>query len=204
PLLVPHRAPLSSLLTDTATTDIYTLSLHDALPISIGCARKLLDHAFHLVRVVNRCGKRLYRQYRRGGLDRARIKERRRVRIEEICDARDVWSDTFQEVEPLSGNRGPEVRETGEIAAWSRQALDHAGGDRVADLDKHRGRRAGGIPDRDGDGRRVSQDHVGAQIEQLVGELARMRRVARTPAIDELDIAALDPAERVKGLLENH
>jgi hypothetical protein len=31
-----------------------------------------------------------------------------------------------------------------------------------------------------------------------------MHDVARTPAIDELDIAALDPAERVKGLLENH
>src|SRR5262245_21517639 len=31
-----------------------------------------------------------------------------------------------------------------------------------------------------------------------------MHDVARAPAIDELDIAALDPAERVKGLLENH
>jgi hypothetical protein len=82
--------------------------------------------------------------------------------------------------------------------------LDHAGGDRIADLDKDRGRRAGGIPDRYGNWRRVGQDHVGAQIEQLVGELARMHRVARAPAIDELDIAALDPAEGVKGLLENH
>ena len=82
--------------------------------------------------------------------------------------------------------------------------MDHAGGDRFADLDKHRGRRAGGIPDRNGDGRGIGQDHVGAQIEQLVGELARMDYVARTPAIDELDIAALDPAQRVKGLLENH
>src|SRR5262245_24477644 len=50
----------------------------------------------------------------------------------------------------------------------------------------------------------VVLDHVGAQIEQFFGELARMHDVARTPAIDELDIAALDPAERVKGLLENH
>src|SRR5262249_21128961 len=57
---------------------------------------------------------------------------------------------------------------------------------------------------REGDGRRVGQDHVGAQIEQLAGELARMRRVARTPAIDELDIAALDPAQGVRGRLETH
>jgi hypothetical protein len=171
---------------------------------AIGCARKLLDHTFHLARVVSRCGKRLYRQRRRCGLDRLRIKERRRVRVEEICDARDVWSDSFQQVKPLTGNRGLEIGETGEIAAGSRQALDHAGGDRVADLDKDRGRRMGGIPDRYGDGRRIGQDHVRAQIEQLVGELARMRRVARTPAIDELDIAALYPAQRVKGLLENH
>src|SRR6516225_9235299 len=156
------------------------------------------------VRVVNRRGKRLYRQHRRGGLDRARVKERRRVWIEERCDARDVWSDTFHQVEPLSGNGGLEIAETGEIAAGSRQALDHAGGDRVADLDEHRGCRAGGIPDRDGDGRRIGQDHVRPPIEQFVGELACMRRVARTPAIDELDIAALYPAERVKGLLENH
>src|SRR5262249_46080705 len=35
-------------------------------------------------------------------------------------------------------------------------------------------------------------------------EPARIHRVARTPAIDELDIAALYPAQRVKGLLENH
>src|SRR5262249_20912945 len=100
--------------------------------------------------------------------------------------------------------RGLEIRETGEIAAWSRQALHHAGGERVADLDKHRGRRAGGILDRDGDGRRIGQDHVGAQIEQFFGELARMDYVARTPAIDELDIAALDPAERVRARLKTH
>src|SRR5262245_47270112 len=31
-----------------------------------------------------------------------------------------------------------------------------------------------------------------------------MHDVARTPAIDELDVAALYPAEGVKGLLENH
>src|SRR5262245_62692494 len=32
----------------------------------------------------------------------------------------------------------------------------------------------------------------------------RLHDVARTPAIDELDIAALYPAERVQSLLENH
>src|SRR5215471_120761 len=134
----------------------------------------------------------------------ARVKERRRIWVEEICDARDVWRDPFHQFEPLTGYRGLEIREPGEIAAGSRQALHHAGGERVADLDKHRGRRAGGILDRDGDGRRIGQDHVRPQIEQFFGELARMHDVARTPAIDELDIAALDPAERVKGLLENH
>src|SRR5689334_2111191 len=37
-------------------------------------------------------------------------------------------------------------------------------------------------------GRRIGQDHVRPQIEQLFGELARMHDVARTPAIDELDV----------------
>src|SRR5262249_51304055 len=35
-------------------------------------------------------------------------------------------------------------------------------------------------------------------------ELARMHYIARTPAIDELNIAALRPAQGVKGPLENH
>src|SRR5438067_13095997 len=41
----PHRAGVVSLLlfffNDTATTEIYTLSLHDALPICFGCVRDL-------------------------------------------------------------------------------------------------------------------------------------------------------------------
>src|SRR5262249_25078087 len=41
-------------------------------------------------------------------------------------------------------------------------------------------------------------------MEQLFGELARVHYVARTPAIDELNIAALRPAQGVKGPLENH
>jgi len=73
--------------------------------------------------------------------------------------------------------------------------LDHASADRVAYLDKYRGRRAGGIPDRDSDGRRIGEDHVRPQIEQFFGELARMRYVAATPAVDELDIAALRPTQ---------
>src|SRR2546421_7982852 len=32
---------------DTATTEIYTLSLHDALPISSVSRAQLLDHVFH-------------------------------------------------------------------------------------------------------------------------------------------------------------
>jgi hypothetical protein len=69
--------------------------------------------------------------------------------------------------------------------------LDHASADRVADLHKYCGRRAGDIPDRDSGGRRIGEDHVRPQIEQFFGELARMRYVAATPAVDELDIAAL-------------
>ena len=76
-------------------------------------------------------------------------------------------------------------------AAWSRQGLHDAGGDRVADLQKNGGRRTSGLLDRNSDGCRIGEDHVRAQIDQLFGELARMRYVAATPAVDELDIAAL-------------
>src|SRR5262249_2259042 len=76
--------------------------------------------------------------------------------------------------------------------------------DWIADLHKYCGRRAGGIPDRDGDGRRIREDHVRPQIKQLFGELARRHYIARSPAIKELTMAALRPAQGVKGLLENH
>src|SRR6516164_705490 len=118
-------------------------------------------------------------------------KRGRCVWVKEICDARDVWSDTFHQFKPLTGHRWLEIREAGEIATWSRQALHHARGDRVADLYKYRRRRAGGFPDRGSDGRRIGQDHIRPQVEQLFGKLARMRYVAPTPAVDELDIAAL-------------
>src|SRR5258705_6516622 len=84
-----------------------------------------------------------------------------------------------------------------------RAKVDHTSSDRVADLYKYSGRRVSGIPDRDGDGRRIGQDHVRPRIEQLFGELARMHYVARTPAIDELNIAALCPAQGRKCLTEN-
>src|SRR5215813_11871288 len=64
-------------------------------------------------------------------------------------------------------------------------------GDRVADLYNNRGRRACGFPDRGSDGRRIGQDHIRTQVEHLFGELARARYIAATPAVDELDIAAL-------------
>src|SRR5206468_4720370 len=83
-------------------------------------------------------------------------------------------------------------------------ALDHTGGDWVAYLDKHGGRRTGSIPDCDSDWGRIGQDYIRPQIEQLFSERACLRYVAGTPAIDELNIAALRPAQGVKGLLENH
>src|SRR6516165_1066598 len=158
---------------------------------AIGCARKLLDHAFHLIRVANLRSKRLYRQQRSSSLDCPPVQERRRVWVKEICDARDVWSDTFYQFKPLTGHRWLEIREAGEIATWSRQALRHTRCDWVADLYKYRRRRAGGFPDRGSDGRRIGQDHIRPQVDQLFGELARMCYVAATPAIDELGIAAL-------------
>src|SRR6516164_1794933 len=40
-------------------------------------------------------------------------------------------------------------------------------------------------------------------MEQLFGELARMRYIAPAPAIDELDIAALCPTQGLQSLPEN-
>src|ERR1700758_5864901 len=105
-----------------------------------------------------------------------------------MCRASQSHRTSFK---PLTGHRWLEIREAGEIATWSRQALHHTRGDRVTDLYKYRGRRAGGFPDRGSDRRRIGQDHIRPQVEQFFGELARMRYVAPTPAVDELNIAAL-------------
>src|SRR5260370_25478509 len=132
---------------------------------AIRFTRKLLDHVFHLIRVANLCGKRLYRQQRSSSLDCPRVQERRRVWVKEVCDSRDVWSDTFYQFKPLTGHRWLEIREAGEIATWSRQALHHTRGDGVADLYKYHGRRAGGFPDRDSDGRLIRQNTIRPQCD---------------------------------------
>src|SRR5262245_30373331 len=119
----------------------------------------MLDDAFHLVGIVSRCSKRLDRQPWRNGLDRLRVQERRCIRIVEVCDSRDVWSDSFHQFKPLTGDRCIEIRETSEVATWPLQALDYTNGDWVTDLDEHGGRRAGDVLDRDGDGRRIGEDH---------------------------------------------
>src|SRR5256885_5674660 len=41
---------------DTATTEIYTLSLHDALPISLCCCAVSLSDSFTLTRAANHAG----------------------------------------------------------------------------------------------------------------------------------------------------
>src|SRR5262245_61742417 len=114
---------------------------------AIGFARNLLDHGFDLFYVMNRCGKRLYREQRRSSFDCSCVQLRRRVWVEEICYPRNAWSDTFQQFKPLVSRRGIEIRETGKTAAWSHQALHEAGGHRVTYLYKRGGRRASDILD---------------------------------------------------------
>src|SRR5205807_8396537 len=56
--------PLFFFFTATATTEIYTLSLHDALPISVGLRAHLQDLEGHLARpdhAVQRTGRRAAR-----------------------------------------------------------------------------------------------------------------------------------------------
>src|ERR1700758_2337505 len=102
-----------------------------------------------------------------------------------MCRASQSHRTSFK---PLTGHRWLEIREAGEVATWSRQAMHYTSGDRVTDLYKHRRCRAGGFADRGCDGRRIGQDHIRPQGEHLLGKRARLRYVAATPAVDDLDI----------------
>src|ERR1039457_3384465 len=66
---------------DTATTEIYTLSLYDALPIYIDGARRLVDGGGHLLRVVRVHERRLDAEARERVLEQregAAVERRRR------------------------------------------------------------------------------------------------------------------------------
>src|SRR5258707_9658899 len=53
---------------DTATTEIYTLSLHDALPIALRCARRVIFGGGAVPRAVDGAGCAIQRSLRRSAM----------------------------------------------------------------------------------------------------------------------------------------
>ena len=75
------------------------------------------------------------------------------------------------------------MQQAREIAARPRQARDEARADRVGDVDEHDRDRAALPLQRGGDRRRMCEDHVGLQRDQLFRE--HLRLIQRWPAQSE-------------------
>src|SRR5262245_10614746 len=76
--------------------------------------------------------------------------ETKRTLIRSLSPIHDFMStrprcDLFEQLQPLRAEAEFKVGKTGDVAAWPRQAVDDAGGDRVADVREHDGHGAGGL-----------------------------------------------------------
>ena len=82
-----------------------------------------------------------------------------------------------------------------EIAARPRQARDEARADRVGDVDEY-DRDCAALPlQRGGDRRRLCEDHVGLQCDQLFRERLDLIQLGARKASVDADIAALRPSK---------
>ena len=125
-----------------------------------------------------------------------------RLGVGQQSDARQARRDLLEQRQPLADDAGLERQETREIAAGPRQAGDEARADRVGDDDEHDRDRAGLALQCRGDRRRMGEDHVGLQGDQLFRERRQPICVAGRKASVDADIAAFRPSELVEPLPE--
>src|SRR5215831_11678018 len=105
-------------------------------------------------------------------------------------------------LQPFAGQTVFVIEETGDIAARSCQALDEACADRICDIHQH-DRHAAGRPLQLSCGRGATrQDNVRRERDQFRRESADAVGIARTPAVLDPHVAAVDPAQLVQSLLE--
>jgi hypothetical protein len=106
------------------------------------------------------------------------------------------------QLDPFAAQRELEIGKAREIASRPRQTGDQAGGDRIAHLHEHDRNLAGFAAGRDGHRSGVGDQQIAAQFEQLLDGRPHALGVAGGPAIVDLKVAALGPAEPRERLLE--
>src|SRR5215831_8280331 len=104
-----------------------------------------------------------------------------------------------QEFEPLAGKIGGLGRQTGDVAARSRQAWYEAGADRIVRRREHdRDNRCHLLCRKHGPSHRY--DHIDLESDELNGNLAEALGTSLGPTILDRQGAALDPAEFAQSL----
>src|SRR5262245_46871359 len=140
---------------------------------------------------------------RRGRLDRAELAgPGGYTGVSHDSYSRHTRCDLLEQLQPFAGQAVFVIEKTSNIAARSRQALDEACADGIGDIHEH---------DRHGAGRALQlsrgrgatgQDNVRRERDQFRRESANAVGIARTPAILDPHVAAVDPAQLLQSLLE--
>ena len=153
---------------------------------------------------MNRCCDRLHCEGRSGGFEGLQVIFGiwRRCRVEQEGDPGDARRNLFEQLQPLAGHRRLHIDETGDVAAWPRQARDEAAADRIGN-----------------DAKMMGMVRVCCSIAAVVGVLCeRMRSGCSAtssfanrcinsaspvrPAIVDPDVAALRPSKLLESLPE--
>ena len=128
----------------------------------------------------NRRDDRLHGEGGSGGLEGVQIDfSWRGSRIEQEGDPVDARRNLLEQLQPLSGHRLLHCDETGDVAAWARNARDEAAPDRIGDLNENNRDAARLLQQRHSVGCALRNNEVGLQRDELLrGSLPRLPRRA--------------------------
>ena len=125
-----------------------------------------------------------------------------RGRVEHECDAGDAGRHLLEQLDPFAGHARLQVRESGGVAARTRQARHEALGDRLADPGEHdrNGARRLLCPDQSQGG--IGQDQVRRKAQQFRGGGPCPLGIGNTPPVIDREIATDRPSQLVEALLK--
>src|SRR6516225_4729329 len=136
------------------------------------------------------------------GFNRLRkfLRVRARLRIENKCNAPQLWGNLLDELQPLGSGRELEAGKSSNVATWVRKARDKALSHRIADKQKHDWYRTGLVPNCSQRQRAVSDNHVRLLTDQFCSIGLRSGCVSPKPSIINMDVTSLGPTELAKSL----
>ena len=125
---------------------------------------------------------------------------RRDVRMMDKTDAHHTRRDFLDEFQPLAAHGVDEGGEARDVPAGAVQTRDQSTADRIAKRSKHDGYRLGLLPRNFRSLIGAGHDHTRRQADQFSGESPGLLGVAAGPPLMNLDVAVIEPAERLQPL----